>query len=104
MHITVSATELQPVQLSVTPSGADVWLRKNIEHDEEENQWTADEVCGRVAHGISVEEIEADFDYYWELFERDAMSEREILERIEAQVWFTALMTDTEIDDDQDGE
>ena len=100
MYKDAATTELLPVMTAKTPSGMDVWLNRNIEHVDDE--WTADGTSGKVPHGISADEIANNFDYYWEKFEQEAMSEREIIEKMQAQVWFTAVMTDTYIGDDDE--
>lgn len=101
MQITKSATELDPVLVEPNGSGgADVWLRRNIAETEEDGQtmWEAEETHGTVTGVPGAEEIEADFDGYWSRFEEAGLSTAEVMERIQAQVLYTALMTDTEVE------
>ncbi|MBR1828773.1 MAG: hypothetical protein IJ781_04595 [Atopobiaceae bacterium] len=109
MHRNQSATELTRVLVEPIGHGANVWLRQNITTVEidlgdglSQTMWEADEVTGFVGSAITVEEIEDDFDGWWDTFERADMTpdERiaeiyEMAERAQAQADFTAIMTDT---------
>ena len=111
MHHTQSATELTSVQIEPVGPGANVWLRQNIQTVEIElddglsqTMWEADEVSGFVDHVPTAEDIEGDFESWWDTFERAAMTVPErieevyaMAERAQAQADFTAIMTDTEV-------
>lgn len=102
MQHTRSATELAPVLVEPNGSGgADVWLRANImemaEEDGSQVFWHADEVHGVVPGIPSEDEVEADFDGWWERLEEASLTAEDKLGKLEAQVLFTALMTDTEV-------
>lgn len=111
MYRTQSATELTSVQIEPVGPGANVWLRQNIEtvdvdlgDDLSQQMWEADEISGMVGWVPTVEDIEEDFDAWWETFERAAMTVPErieevyaMAERAQAQADFTAIMTDTEV-------
>lgn len=111
MQHTQSATELSAVLVEPLGSGANVWLRKNITTTEidlgdglSQTMWEADEVSGIVDWVPTAEEIEEDFESWWDTFERAAMTVPEriaevlaMAERAQAQADFTAIMTDTEV-------
>lgn len=111
MYRTQSSTELTSVQIEPIGPGANVWLRQNIETVEvdlgdglSQTMWEADEVSGFVDRVPTVEEIEEDFDAWWDTFERAQMTDSEriqeaydLAEQAAAQAWFTAVMTDTEV-------
>lgn len=111
MQHTQSATELSAVLVEPLGPGANVWLRKNITTTEidlgdglSQTMWEADEVGGFVGSPITAEEVEEDFDGWWDTFERAAMTVPEriaevfaMAERAQAQADFTAIMTDTEV-------
>lgn len=111
MHHTQSATELTSVQIEPVGPGANVWLRQNIETVDvdlgdglSQTMWEADEVSGMVGWVPTAQEIEEDFDSWWDTFERAAMTVPEriaevyaMAERAQAQADFTAIMTDTEV-------
>lgn len=70
MERTQSKMLLNPVDYYELPNGfADVYLRKNIaesiNEEDEQTVYEADEVYFRIS-GVSKEEIEANFDYFWE--------------------------------------
>ena len=99
-----SATPLEAVQVEPNGyGGADVWLHDNVvetfveDGDGGQAYWMADEVHGVVAGIPTAGEIEEDFDAWWERFEEESLTDAERFERLEAQVLFTALMTDTEV-------
>ncbi len=109
MH-TQSATELDAVLIEPVGTGANIWLRQNIETVEVEidggtqTMWEADEVSGTLSWVPTVAEVEEDFDEMWEAFEQNGKTDRELLleamaaaERAQAQADFTAIMTDTEV-------
>ena len=111
MHHTQSATELTSVLIEPLGPGANVWLRQNITTTDidlgdglSQTMWEADEVAGTVSWLPTAEEIEEDFDSWWETFERAGMTPDErikeaydLAEQAAAQAWFTAVMTDTEV-------
>lgn len=111
MQHTQSATELTSVQIEPVGPGANVWLRKNITTTEidlgdgfSQMMWEADEVGGFVGSPITAEEVEEDFESWWDTLERAAMTVPEriaevyaMAERAQAQADFTAIMTDTEV-------
>ena len=111
MQHTQSATELSAVLVEPLGAGANVWLRRNITTVEidlgdglSQTMWEADEVSGNVGWVPTTEEIEEDFDTWWETFERAQMTDSEriqeaydLAEQAAAQAWFTAVMTDTEV-------
>lgn len=111
MQHTQSATELSAVLVEPLGPGANVWLRKNITTTEidlgdglSQTMWEADEVGGFVGSPITAEEVEEDFDGWWDTLERAAMTVPEriaevyaMAERAQAQADFTAIMTDTEV-------
>lgn len=111
MQHTQSATELSAVLVEPLGPGANVWLRQNITTVEidlgdglSQMMWEADEVGGFVGSPITAEEVEEDFDGWWDTFERAAMTVPEriaevyaMAERAQAQADFTAIMTDTEV-------
>lgn len=104
MHQTRSATPLEPVLIEpIGPNTSHVWLRDSIlevlVEDDNGSQrfWDAAEVDADIAGAPSEEEIEADFDEWWERVEEVSLTDAEKLEKLEAQVLFTALMTDTEV-------
>lgn len=92
-------------------AGANVWLRQNITTVEidlgdglSQTMWEADEVSGTVGWMPTAEEIEEDFESWWDTFERASMTVPEriaevyaMAERAQAQADFTAIMTDTEV-------
>lgn len=90
MWPTANSAGLTPVQIVPNGSGgADVWLRINIEQttDHEGNpQWTADETHGVVSPVPTAEEIEADFDAWWERLESGNRTEREIIADLSARL------------------
>lgn len=58
----------------------DVWLRRNIIHDYRDEPdgtaqefWSADEAHGTMPAGTTAEQVKAEFDLLWEVFEREAM-------------------------------
>lgn len=108
MQHTQSATELTSVKIEPIGPGAYVWLRRNITTTEidlgdglSQTMWEADEVSGIVGWIPTAEEIEEDFDAWWDTFERgktdsDRIKEAyDLAEQAAAQAWFTAVMTDT---------
>ena len=111
MQHTQSATELSTVLVEPLGAGANVWLRQNITTVEidlgdglSQTMWEADEVSGTVGWVPTAEEIEEDFDAWWDTFERAQMTDSEriqeaydLAEQAAAQAWFTAVMTDTEV-------
>lgn len=111
MRHTQSATELTSVQIEPVGPGANVWLRQNIQTVEidlgdglSQTMWEADEVSGIVDWVPTAEEIEEDFESWWDTLERAAMTVPEriaevyaMAERAQAQADFTAIMTDTEV-------
>lgn len=111
MQHTQSATELSTVLVEPLGAGANVWLRQNITTVEidlgdglSQTMWEADEVSGTVDWVPTAQEIEEDFDSWWDTFERAAMTVPEriaevyaMAERAQAQADFTAIMTDTEV-------
>lgn len=113
MQRTQSATELAPVLVEEDGPIAHVWLRRNIatvevetEPGETQTMWQADEVEGMVYTPVTAEQIEDDFDLWWETFEQDAKTIPELLqeayalaERAQAQAEFSAIMTDTLIEE-----
>lgn len=96
-----SATPLARVQVEQNSSGgAWVWLRDEVLEVEEDGQvfWeTFGEVSALVVPAPTVDEIEADFEGWYETVEEMSMSDDEKIEKLRAQVLFTALMTDTEV-------
>lgn len=101
MQVTRSATVLSPVLVEPNGSGgADVWLRRNIVQTDEDGQemWDAEEVHGIVSGVPEESEIADDFETWWSRFEEAELTTVEILERVQAQVLYTALMTDTEVE------
>ena len=99
MH-TSSATPLERVHVeAIGVNVSEVWLYDNIREVEEDGAtyWEADSANGIVTGVPTTEEVTVDFDLYWEQFEQASMTDRELLEHIQAQVWFTAVMTDTEV-------
>lgn len=100
MRYTVSATPIEPIQVEPNGrGGAEVWLRTDIFEHEEDGQtmyaaWEANAIVDSVP---TVAEIESDFDGWLERLEELSMSDSEKLEKLQAQVLFTALMTDTEV-------
>lgn len=106
MH-TSSATPLERVHVeAIGANVSEVWLYDNIEEvtEGEATYYEADTVNGIVTGNPTVEEVEADFDVYWQMFERASMTDKEriaeayaIAERALAQADFTAIMTDTEV-------
>lgn len=111
MQHTQSATELSAVLVEPLGPGANVWLRKNIQTVEidlgdglSQTMWEADEVGGIVDRVPAAEEIEEDFESWWDTFDRASMTVPEriagvyaMAERAQAQADFTAIMTDTEV-------
>ena len=111
MQHTQSATELSTVLVEPLGAGANVWLRQNITTVEidlgdglSQQMWEADEVSGMVEWVPTAEEIEEDFESWWDTFERASMTVPEriaevyaMAERAQAQADFTAIMTDTEV-------
>ena len=111
MQHTQSATELSTVLVEPLGAGANVWLRQNITTVEidlgdglSQQMWEADEVSGMVEWVPTAEEIEEDFESWWDTFERASMSVAAriaevyaMTERAQAQADFTAIMTDTEV-------
>ena len=104
MHQTCSATPLAPILVEPNGfGGADVWMRDNILEVAEEVEggiqvfYVADEVHALVAEPPTIDEIEDNFDEWWERIEEASLTDAEKLEKLEAQVLFTALMTDTEV-------
>ena len=111
MQHTQSATELTAVLVEPLGAGASVWLRKHIETVDvdlgdglSQQMWEADEVSGTIDWLPTAQEIEEDFDTWWETFERAHMTAMERIEEVyamaehaQAQADFTAIMTDTEV-------
>lgn len=104
---TCSATPIDSVMIEARPGGAtaDVWLRRNIEKDVDDNGadaekaiefYRADELHF-VAVGVpSVEEVTAAFDELWEAHEDDELTEREQIDKLIAQLKDTrAALEDT---------
>ncbi|MBQ9042697.1 MAG: hypothetical protein IJ111_07770 [Eggerthellaceae bacterium] len=99
-----SATELSAVHVEDLGNGcSEVWLYDNIAEtlveDEYGSQvfWDADSVNAVVAGVPSEDEIEAAFEDWWNRLEEASLTDAERFEKLEAQVLFTALMTDTEV-------
>lgn len=99
MHQTVSATPLGRVHIEHRGCGCEIWLRDNIGEFDEDGQvmYFADEVNAVIGVSPTEEEVEADFESWWERIEEASMSDSEKFEKLQAQVLFTALMTDTEV-------
>ena len=100
MHCTISATPLESVHVeSVGQVCSEVWLRKNITEFIEDGQtmYCADETSAIIGGKPTAAEIEPDFETWWERVEEASMSDSEKFEKLQAQVLFTALMTDTEV-------
>ena len=100
MHYTVSATRMEPVHIEPNGyGGSEVWLRRGMTEFDEDGQTmhAAWEVNAVVDSTPTVGEVESDFDGWWERVEELSMSEAEKIEKLQAQVLFTALMTDTEV-------
>lgn len=113
MRHTQSATELDAVLIEPEGPGVRAWLRRDIAEVEVElddggtqTMWEADEVEGTFDRPVTAEEVEEDFDAIWDAFEREAMTMPEridesyhLAERAAAQADFTAIMTDTLIEE-----
>lgn len=105
MHYTRSAIPLARVKVEqIGPSSSEVWLRKDIVEASEEvadgvtqTFYDAYEVNGVVAGVPAAADIEAEFDAWWDDLEEASLTDAEKFDRLEAQVLFTALMTDTEV-------
>ena len=104
MQRTRSATELSSVHVEDLGNGcSEVWLYDDIAEtlveDDNGSQvfWEAYAVSGIVPGVPSEEEVEADFAEWWERLEEASLTADERFEKLEAQVLFTALMTDTEV-------
>lgn len=112
MQTVRSSTPLEGVHVEPFGVGtSEVWLFADIREVEEDGAtyWEAGTVNGIVSGIPTVEEVEADFDAYWEAFERAPMTDKEridevsaIVEQTQAQVLYTAIMTDTYLDDVED--
>ncbi len=113
MKKTISADEILPIEIILRKGQSEVWLRKNIELVESESTedmesyqyWTADETSGILPYTISFSEVEENFDELWESFNLKKMTDRQLAEKtleltqmVQAQIDFTALMTDTVIE------
>ena len=76
MQKTQSATPLDAVLVERNGSGgSDVWLRRNIhtlDHSDEgglQVMWEADETHGVVETPVTCQDVESQFDAYWQRFE-----------------------------------
>lgn len=112
---TISADEILPIEIINRKSQSEIWLRQNIEFVETEDPegnpysyWTADEVSGTLKQNVSYEDVEENFDEYWELLSFQKLTDRELAENVleltqlvQAQIDFTALMTDTVIETEE---
>lgn len=91
---TEASTELTPVDYHLRPDGvAEVRLHRDIGHETFEgdsgdgvalDRWTADEV--ELTTTLSQAEVEERFDELWERAERDATSERDLIDRLAERV------------------
>lgn len=96
-----ASSEPAPVEVYTEPDGTWARLRKDIRKDTlesgglEAEAWVYDEACFPTTLGPA--SLQARFDELWEEAVEAAMGEDERMERLRAQVLFTALMTDTEV-------
>lgn len=99
MHYTISATPLERVVVEPNGGGSEVWLRKDMAEfvDDGQKMYAAWEVNAIIDSAPTPDEVESDFDGWWEKVEELSMSDSERIEKLEAQVLFTAIMTDTEV-------
>lgn len=100
MHYTVSTTPIEPVHIEPNGyGGSEVWLRKDMTEFIEDGQTmhAAWEVNALIDSVPTADEIESDFESWFERIGEQSMSDAERLEKLEAQVLFTAIMTDTEV-------
>ena len=104
MHTVRSATELSSVHVEDLGNGcSEVWLYDNIAEtlveDESGSQvfWEADCVNAVVPGTPTPEEVDDDFEGWWDRLEEASLTAEDRFEKLEAQVLFTALMTDTEV-------
>ena len=105
MQTVRSATPIEPIVIEPNGfGGADVWLYADIMEvtDDDENGtqtfWDAADCIHGTVQGIpTAEEIEESFDEWWERLAEQSITEADRLDKLEAQVLYTALMTDTEV-------
>lgn len=93
-----SNVEPAPVSIaSVDEWTTEVWLHDNVSYveSEEGNYWEADYVHGIVVGKPTVEQIAEDYDYWWEKLEQMEINDHARISKLEAQVLYTAVMTDT---------
>lgn len=103
MHPTESSSVILPVECVPQPDGnTEVWLRRDITETEERDdeglphkKWEALEVTGLLPGTHTAEEVEEQFDEYWDELETQSIAIDLRLERVQAQAEFTAIMTDT---------
>ena len=112
MQKTVSATEILPIEILIKKGKSEVWLRRNIDWVEVDDgelgnyeYYTAEEVHGNLPYTVTYDEIEENFDEFWDQFDYSGLSDRQLTERVleltqtvQAQIDFTAIMTDTVIE------
>jgi len=104
MIIARSATPIERIQIEPNGmGGSDVWLHRAIADAAVEDAngtqvfQEAEEVHGTVQGIPTAEEIGESFDEWWDALEEASLTDAERFERLEAQVLFTALMTETEV-------
>lgn len=86
--------------------GTDVFMRRNIteREDEETGQhiWDCEEVQARLPNPVTAEEIEADFDEWWEIIASAPTPQRQTTEeqlaQLRADVDFIAVMTGVDLE------
>ena len=79
---TQSADEIQRIEIH----GHDAWLHTSIAQvtdSEGQPMWTADEVVVRGIDGYDASAIEADFDAFWRIGERDGMTDTQRVDELE---------------------
>lgn len=93
MQHTQSATELMPVAIEPNGSGgADVWLNRDIaeveltgEDGTAQRAWEADQAHGTVGRVPTAQEVEADFDAWWDALERASMTVPQLIAEVAEQ-------------------
>lgn len=86
MQKTQSATPLDAVLVERNGSGgSDVWLRRNIhtldylDEGGTQTMWEADETHGVVGVSVTRQDVESQFDAYWQRFEDAGMPAHELI-------------------------
>ncbi len=101
MQITYARKPYNPVDYHILPNGyVDVFMHKNetTETDDEGDLfYTAEEVYFQIDKSVTKEQIESNFDYFWNDAEKCAIPEQPLELRNRADIDYIAIMTGVEL-------